>query len=54
MFSKVEIKAGEKKTITFDLPIDELAFVNADNQLVVEPGNFKLTIDRFSKEISVR
>ena len=53
-FSKVEIKAGEKKTITFDLPIDELAFVNADNQLVVEPGNFKLTIDRFSKEISVR
>lgn len=53
-FSKVEIKAGEKKTITFELPIDELAFVNADNQLVVEPGNFKLTIDRFSKEISVR
>ena len=53
-FNRVEIKAGEKKTITFDLPIDELAFVNADNQLVVEPGNFKLTIDRFSKEISVR
>ena len=53
-FSKVEIKAGEKKTITFDLPVDELAFVNADNQLVVEPGNFKFTIDRFSKEISVR
>ena len=53
-FSKVEIKAGEKKTITFDLPVDELAFVNADNQLVVEPGNFKLTIDRFTKEISVR
>ncbi|MEC8679432.1 MAG: glycoside hydrolase family 3 N-terminal domain-containing protein [Bacteroidota bacterium] len=53
-FSKVEIKAGEKKTITFDLPVDELAFVNADNQLVVEPGNFKLIIDRFSKEISVR
>ena len=53
-FSKVEIKAGEKKTITFDLPVDELAFVNVDNQLVVEPGNFKLTIDRFSKEISVR
>ena len=53
-FSKVEIKAGEKKTMTFDLPVDELAFVNSDNQLVVEPGNFKLTIDRFSKEISVR
>ena len=53
-FNRVEIKAGEKKTITFDLPVDELAFVNADNQLVVEPGNFKLTIDRFSKEISVR
>ena len=53
-FSKVQIKGGEKKTITFDLPVDELAFVNADNQLVVEPGNFKLTIDKFSKEISVR
>mgnify|MGYP001461651630 CR=1 FL=1 len=52
-FSKVEIKAGETKTIIFDLPVDNLAFVNLNNDYVVEQGKFKLTIDKLSKEITV-
>ena len=52
-FSKVEIKAGETKTIIFDLPVDNLAFVNLNNDYIVEPGKFKLTIDKLSKEITV-
>ena len=53
-FKKVKVKAGEKKTITFNLPVSELAFVNSDNQFVVEPGRFNLSIDNLSKEISIK
>ena len=52
-FIKVEIKAGQTKTIIFDLPVDNLAFVNLNNDYIVEPGKFKLTIDKLSKEITV-
>ena len=52
-FSKVEIKAGQTKTIIFDLPVDNLAFVNLNNDYIVEPGKFKLTIDKLSKEITL-
>ena len=52
-FSKVEIKAGETKTIIFNLPVDNLAFVNLNNDYIVESGKFKLTIDKLSKEITV-
>ena len=53
-FDKIELKAGEMKTITFKLPVSELAFANSDNQFVVESGKFKLSIDNLSKEITVR
>ena len=53
-FNKVEIKGGELKTINFNLPVNELAFANAKNEFIVEPGKFKLAIDKFSKEITVR
>ena len=53
-FNKVEIKGGELKTINFNLPVNELAFANAKNEFIVEPGKFKLAIDKLSKEITVR
>ena len=53
-FDKIELKAGEMKTITFELPVSELAFANSDNQFVVESGKFKLSIDNLSKEITVK
>ena len=53
-FKKVEIKAGQIKTIKFDLPVTELAFANSDNEFVVEPGMFKLSIDKSSREITIR
>ena len=53
-FDKVVLKAGESKTITFNLPVSELAFANSDNQFVVESGKFKLSIDNLSTEITVR
>ncbi len=53
-FKKVKVNAGETKTIIFNLPVSELAFVNSENEFVVEPGRFNLSIDNLSKEISVK
>ena len=52
-FSKVYLKGGEEKTIKFTLPINELAFVNYNNEYVVEPGKFKISISDLSQEIIV-
>ena len=43
-FARVELAAGETKTVTFELPVAELAFWNIDMQYVVEPGDFRLWV----------
>lgn len=43
-FTRVTLKPGEKKTVTFELPVSELAFYNIDMQKVVEPGDFGLWV----------
>jgi len=49
-FDKVYLKAGEKKTITFTIPVEELAFYNIDMKKVVEPGDFKLWVGPNSRD----
>lgn len=43
-FEKIELKAGESKTVKFELEIEELAFVEKDNAWIVEPGDFEIKI----------
>lgn len=43
-FTRVTLKPGEKKTISFELPVSELAFWNIDMKKVVEPGDFALWV----------
>ena len=43
-FARVTLQPGEKKTVTFELPISELAFWNIDMAKTVEPGNFGLWV----------
>lgn len=43
-FQRVELAAGETKTVTFELPVSELAFWNFDMEYVVEPGDFRLWV----------
>ena len=52
-FSKIYIKARETILLEFYLPVGELAFVNAQNVFIVEPGKFKISISNLSKEINV-
>lgn len=43
-FTRVTLKPGEKKTVTLELPISELAFWNIDMKKTVEPGDFLLWV----------
>jgi len=49
-FVRIPLKAGEKKTVTFTLPVQELAFYNIDMKKVVEPGDFNLWVGTNSSE----
>ena len=49
-FQRVELKAGENKTVTFTLPVSDLAFWRYDMTYGVEPGDFKLWVGTNSAE----
>lgn len=50
-FEKVELKAGETKTVTFKLKLNDLSFINLENKRVVEPGDFEFQIGASSDDI---
>ena len=52
-FEKVDLKPGESKTITFQLPLKNLAFVNPDNKRTLEAGDFKIQIGKESTTFNV-
>ena len=43
-FQRVSLKAGESKTVTFELPKQSLGYYNGENRFVIEPGKFELWI----------
>ncbi|WP_291530738.1 beta-glucosidase BglX [Bacteroides sp. UBA939] len=43
-FTRVTLKPGEKKNVSFELPVSELAFWNIDMARVVEAGDFGLWV----------
>ena len=49
-FRRVELRAGETKTVTFSLPVSELAFWGYDMTYGVESGDFKLWVGTNSAE----
>ncbi|WP_233269058.1 fibronectin type III-like domain-contianing protein [Paraglaciecola sp. L1A13] len=50
-FKRVALKAGQSKRVTFELPVNLLAFYNVDMQFVVEPGAINLMIGSASDDI---
>lgn len=40
-FDKVELAAGETKTVSFTIPATDLAFVGIDNEWIIEKGEFR-------------
>ncbi len=52
-FEKVDLKPGESKTVTFQLLLKNLAFVNPDNKRTLEAGEFKIQIGKESTTFNV-
>jgi len=42
-FEKIELQPGESKTVNFEIPAHELAFVGADGKWRLEKGEFRLS-----------
>lgn len=49
-FTRIFLKAGETKTVTFTLPMEKLAYYNLDMNYAVEAGEFKLWVGPNSQE----
>jgi beta-glucosidase len=43
-FQKITLKKGDKKTVTFEISVEDLKFYNSDLQLVAEAGQFEVFI----------
>ncbi|MDX6183740.1 beta-glucosidase BglX [Flavobacterium sp. Fl-77] len=43
-FQKVNLKKGEKQTVTFEITVEDLKFYNTDLQFVAEPGQFDVFV----------
>ena len=50
-FTKIALEPGETKTVTFQLPAKELAFVGQDCRWVLEEGDFTLMVGRLTLNV---
>ncbi|MEN8192234.1 MAG: glycoside hydrolase family 3 N-terminal domain-containing protein, partial [Bacteroidota bacterium] len=49
-FEKIYLKAGETKIVEFKITSKDLSFIGRENKTIVEPGRFKITIDKLTIE----
>ncbi len=52
-FQKIDLKAGETRTVTFKITPQDLAFVGLTNKWVVEPGTFKALVGGLSADFEL-
>lgn len=53
-FDKIELEAGEGKTVTLDVKISDLAFYNeAEDRFIVDEGKYQIQVGTNSKDISL-
>ncbi|HUM66383.1 MAG TPA: glycoside hydrolase family 3 C-terminal domain-containing protein, partial [Chitinophagaceae bacterium] len=50
-FKKLALKAGETKSVSFDITVNDLKYYNYDLNYVAEPGEFKLFIGGNSRDV---
>ena len=53
-FSKIMLKAGESKTVTFVLTEKELGFYNENGTFIFEPGEFNIMVGASSRDIKLQ
>ena len=50
-FSRMLLKAGESKQVTFDLTEKDLSYYDAEGRMVFEPGQFDVMIGHDSSSL---
>lgn len=50
-FVRLHLGSGESKSVTFHLPVDQMAFYNTQLDLVLEPGKIKIMLGSSSEDI---
>jgi len=53
-FARVELAAGERKTVALEVPYDRLALIDRDARRVVEPGEFEVAVGGSSRDEDLR
>jgi beta-glucosidase len=53
-FQKIELAPGEEKEVSFTLTPEDLSFIGLQNVRIVEPGSFKVMIDKFEKKFLLK
>ena len=53
-FARVELEAGESRTVTFNLTPEMLAFYDFDMNFVVEPGDFEIMVGSSSDDADLK
>lgn len=51
-FEKISLKAGESKTVSFEIGRKQLEYYNHALQLTVEPGDFEIMIGHDSQHVN--
>lgn len=50
-FEKIELKAGESRTINFKLNLRDVAFVGIENKWITEPGEFTIRVGGLEEKV---
>ena len=53
-FSKINLEAGQTKTVNFEIADKDLAFVNPSNQWITETGEFELSVGGLKTTINFK
>ena len=53
-FQKIALAPGERRTVTFRLPIQRLAFIGLENVPVVKAGDFDVMVGALTRRLTVR
>jgi beta-glucosidase len=50
-FARVSVPLGERRTVTFTLAVEQLAFSGVDGGLVIEPGRHRVMVGTSSVDL---
>jgi beta-glucosidase len=52
-FRKIHLDAGAQERVSFNVPVQDLAFINEQNQATLEPGDFEVEIGTLRASFSL-